>query len=280
MNPSSRPIRSSWSRWPLLEKNLLPGSRQKLCRRPLPVDQPHPLARAQRPAVHAGPRLERGVARACGLAAGPAERDGVGGALVRTLPERPVHVGGRQHAVDASRRPRAGGTPSPARRLIARTRSSPVIVGRQREPVARSPRATVETATQGRRSSGVASSAASLTTPTGRPLPVTVTMLPACGLRARRTASASGRSSGTARVRRARSRATRCGSRAADPGRRHRRGGAGPQEAGDRRRPARSRQRPARCRARAPAAAARPAPRPRRPGRPSRRRRCRGACCR
>ena len=36
VNPSSRPISSSCSRWPLLEKNRLPGSRQKLWRRPLP----------------------------------------------------------------------------------------------------------------------------------------------------------------------------------------------------------------------------------------------------
>ena len=52
-----------------------------------------------------------------------------------------------------------------------------------------------------------------MTTPVGRPPLVTVTMLPASASWARRTASPSGRSSGTVRVRRARSRATRPGSR-------------------------------------------------------------------
>ena len=96
--------------------------------------------------------------------------------------------------------------------MIARTSSSPAMLTGRESPSS-TPRATVETASQGRRSSGVASRAASLTTPTGRPLPVTVTIAPAWASRARRTASASGRSSGTARVRRARLRATRCGSR-------------------------------------------------------------------
>ena len=47
VNPSSRPISSSWSRWPLLEKNRLPGSRQKLWRRPLPsTSRTHSPARS------------------------------------------------------------------------------------------------------------------------------------------------------------------------------------------------------------------------------------------
>ncbi len=70
----------------------------------------------------------------------------------------------------------------------------------------------MDTGTHGRRSSGVARSASSLTTPTGLPAVVTVTMPPASASRARRTASASGRSPGTASVRRARSRATSAGS--------------------------------------------------------------------
>ena len=106
-------------------------------------------------------------------------------------------------------------------RLIARIRSSPAMATGSRSPSSRV-RATVDTATHGRRSSGVASRAASFTTPTGTPPLVTVTMPPASAACARRTASPSGRSSGTVRVRRARSRATRPGRRRAQPGRRHR----------------------------------------------------------
>ena len=89
-------------------------------------------------------------------------------------------------------------------------------------------------------------SAASLTTPTGTPLPVTVIRLPAPASRARRTASASGRSSGTASVRRASRRATSAGSRSRAPGRRQCCGR--PRTTGTARRSPRSRSR--RCRVR------------------------------
>ena len=92
-------------------------------------------------------------------------------------------------------------------------------------------RATVETATQGRRSSGVASSAASLTRPTGRPLPVTVTM--AAGLGLARAADGLGErqvvgdGEGTA----GQVAGDQGGSRRRSRGRRDRGGGAGPEEA-------------------------------------------------
>ena len=86
------------------------------------VGQPHPLPRPQRAAVDAGPGLGRDVGsaasggtrrrarRTCArtLGIGPAGRS------ARRVPERPVDVGGRQHAVDRCRRPRRGGTPRPA----------------------------------------------------------------------------------------------------------------------------------------------------------------------
>ena len=57
MNPSSRPISSSCSRWPRLEKNRLPGHQLEVVAPALLVGQPHPLARPQRTAVHPRPRL-------------------------------------------------------------------------------------------------------------------------------------------------------------------------------------------------------------------------------
>ena len=74
-------------------------------------------------------------------------------------------------------------------------------------------RATELTGTQARRSSGVASRAASLTMPLRRSSPAWTTIAPAPLSCARRTASATGSSSGTAITRRASGRALRAGSR-------------------------------------------------------------------
>ena len=74
-------------------------------------------------------------------------------------------------------------------------------------------RDTELTGTQARRSSGVASRAASLTTPLSRSSPAWTTIAPAPPSWARRTASAIGSSSGTAMTRRASGRALSAGSR-------------------------------------------------------------------
>ena len=124
----------------------------------------------------------------------------------------PLHVGGGEHAEDravrldqevlARRRPpdrvqqlRAGDR-RPAAAVPPRASGSP---SRPR-PTAAGPRASPASRTRRRR-------------PAGCRRRTTVTMLPAWASRARRIASASGRSSGTARVRRARSRATTSPSR-------------------------------------------------------------------
>ena len=164
MKPSSRPISSSCSKWPRLEKNRLPGSRQMLWRRPLlSVSRTHSPARS-------GPRWtpdQASGATSVEHARHPrrAPRSRLSGAV---LAERLVDVGGGRARRRSSRRPRPGGTPCAGVRLIARIRSSPTIVDRAARVPRSRVRATVETATHGRRSSGVASSAASLTTPIGR----------------------------------------------------------------------------------------------------------------
>ena len=66
VKPSSRPISSSWSRWPRLEKNRLPGLEAEVVPAALGVGQPHPLARAQRTAVHARPGVGRDIGRRVG----------------------------------------------------------------------------------------------------------------------------------------------------------------------------------------------------------------------
>ena len=87
------------------------------------------------------------------------------------------------------RRPRRGGTRGPA------CRTSRAPAARPRSSAGRlmpgsMVRATVETATQGRRSSGVATQRRLADQADGPPLPVTVIRLPASASRARRTASA------------------------------------------------------------------------------------------
>ena len=95
VKPSSRPIRSSWSRWPLLEKNRLPGSRQKLCRRPLlSTRRTHSPARS-------GPRWtpDQASAVTSGLGVGMA-RNLSGPRSAGDGAEGPIDVGGGEHAVD------------------------------------------------------------------------------------------------------------------------------------------------------------------------------------
>ena len=95
---------------------------------------------------------------------------------------------------------------------MARIRSSPAMSAPSTMPSSMV-RETELTGTQARRSSGVASSAVSLTTPLSRSSPAWMTIAPAPTSWARRTASVIGISSGTAITRRARGRAFRAGSR-------------------------------------------------------------------
>ena len=97
VKPSSRPISSSCSRWPLLEKNRLPGSRQKLCRRPLlSTRRTHSPRAAGRGARRTRPRGSRASSR-------PVSHLGTvpsAAGQSRDRPEGAVDVGGGQHAVD------------------------------------------------------------------------------------------------------------------------------------------------------------------------------------
>ena len=117
----------------------------------LAVGQPHPLAGPQRAAVDAGPRLGRDVGCPGG---GAVAASGSCSVTVVGLPEGALDVGGGQHAVDRAvvleQEVLGGGV-----RPIAATRSSPAIVAGSVRPSSRL-RATVDTATHGRRSSGVA----------------------------------------------------------------------------------------------------------------------------
>src|SRR6476661_6780417 len=105
VKPSSRPIMSSWSRWPLLEKNRLPATSSKLCLRPLlSTSRTHSPSRS-------GPRWTPDQASAGTSAGSSVERSDMAQTLVAGAPihsaggvgpERPVDVGGREHAVDAA----------------------------------------------------------------------------------------------------------------------------------------------------------------------------------
>src|SRR5688572_27589477 len=89
VNPSSRPISSSCSKWPRLEKKRLPGSRQMLCRRPLvSTSRTHSPPRS-------GPRWTPD--QACGGTSGACSS-----ATLPNLAERAVDVGGGEHAVDVA----------------------------------------------------------------------------------------------------------------------------------------------------------------------------------
>src|SRR5919112_1616577 len=99
VKPSSRPIMSSWSRWPLLEKNRLPATSSKLCLRPLlSTRRTHsPSRRGPRwtPDQASAGTSGEGSDMARRLVAGRAKHS-AGGALA----ERAVDVGGGQLAVD------------------------------------------------------------------------------------------------------------------------------------------------------------------------------------
>ena len=140
------------------------------------VGEPDPLPRAQRPPVHAGPGLG-GTSGASALVPARGAGEGVGHAANPTRPgprqpsagggpEGPVDVGGDEHAEDAA----VVLDEDVLRGRGAGDREDQVLAPRasagRLSPSSRV-RATVLTATHGRRSSGVASSAASLTTPTG-----------------------------------------------------------------------------------------------------------------
>ena len=220
MKPSSRPIRSSWSRWPRLEKNRLPGDQLEVVPPTLLVGQPHPLPGPQRSPVDARPGAAvRAQGQSCRLSAPPGRRGRRRRWPARRTPTRRPRR--RRYSVGrlAADRQRSGprrrcrpGSASPSSRVRATVETgdpgAPVLGGGEQ-------RGLVDDADRGRRRL------------------VTVTMLPASASWARRTASASGRSAGTERVRRARARPTRCGSLRRSRRRRHRRGGAGPQERPD-----------------------------------------------
>src|SRR4051812_26011186 len=99
VNPSSRPISSSCSRWPLLEKKRLPGSRQKLWRRPLPsTSRTHSPGRS-------GPRWTPD--QCCSLSGGGSLCSATRGTYspapagsVRDRAEGPVDVGGGEDTED------------------------------------------------------------------------------------------------------------------------------------------------------------------------------------
>src|SRR5215212_2303667 len=96
VNPSSRPISSSWSKWPRLEKKRFPGSRQMLCRRPLLS-----VSRTHSPAL-SGPRWTPDQTSGATSSPFPASVEPMTGTLLTGLPERPVDVGSGQDAVDGA----------------------------------------------------------------------------------------------------------------------------------------------------------------------------------
>ena len=146
VKPSSRPIRSSCSMPPRLVKKRLPGSRHDVVPPALLVGQPHPLARraADRGARRTRPRRGRPGRRAARRIGRDPSRVGqavgrrVGGvrhaaAPRRTLPERPVDVGGRPARRRCCRPPRPARTRAPGVRLMARTQ---VLAARSRRAAA------------------------------------------------------------------------------------------------------------------------------------------------
>ena len=156
------------------------------------------------------------------------------------LAERPVDVGGRQHAVD------------PAVRLDEEVLLGRASADREDQVLARDGRraASAPPPSCGRPSRppprdaarpGIAVTAASLTMPTGVPSAVTVTMLPASASCARRTASAERQVLGDGeRTPRERAR-DEGGQPLPQPGVRHRGGRAGPEEQAEDERRGRSR---------------------------------------
>ena len=183
----------------------------------LAVEQAHPLALAQRAAVDPGPRLGGDVG-----ASGVGLVGMLAGCFGGVGHPRNTSVRRRWKALSTSAvvsTPKTDPSSSTRRYsdagcgVIAVTRSSPAISAGSRRPSS-SERATAEVATHGRRSSGVASQRrlAHDADRDARRRHGDRCCRPAAS-RARRTASASGRSPGTARVRRASRRATSCGSR-------------------------------------------------------------------
>src|SRR4051794_26039130 len=110
LNPSRRPIRSSWSIDPRLVKNCLPACRQMLCRRPLvSVSRTHsPASSGPRCTPdHDGARLSAGGEDGSwggipGLSHEPVAHTPKAWASLDAGGERLVDVVGDQHAEDAA----------------------------------------------------------------------------------------------------------------------------------------------------------------------------------
>ena len=218
MKPSSRPMMSSWEIPPRLVWKDLPGSRQMLWRRPLASVRRTHSPGCQRSAAYAGPVVGRRRPGYVVHLRAPSSKARSTSTVASTPKMEPSPRRGRTPRRACATWPGPG--PRPRCRPAAPGPSSRV-------------RATELTGTQARRSSGVASSAASLTMPLSRSSPAWTTIAPASALLRPAYGLGDGQVVGDGDHPAGERARLECGQPPAHAGADHRGGRPGPQERGD-----------------------------------------------